>query len=150
MLNARILAGGFRKDIRFEVTASGSPIAIINQTRSTLELDGRTFNITTSGFAGPTHQLKSGDILIATASGKPFLNNYTLAFGGKEWTFKAANLMASKFGLFENETRTGTIASGSYFSRLKNITAELPDELPCEVQLFLLSLFISRLMTSSS
>ena len=148
MLTANALSHGFGKDIRFEVTAAGSTIGTINETKSTFEMDGRSFSIARSGFLGPTLHLKSGDQLIATLSGKPLLNSYTLAFGGKEWTFKATTLTARKFGLFENERQTGTFSSGSFFSGGKHITADLPDELPREVQLFLLSIFIGKLTTS--
>lgn len=150
MLTASKLPGGFGKDIRFEVAASGSAIGIINDTRMTIELDGRSFSVTRHGFVGPIRELKSGETSIATTTQKPFVNNYTLSFGGKEWTFKATNWSATKFGLFDNGKQTGAISSGSFLSRLKNITADLPDELPREVQVFLLALFISRLMTSST
>jgi hypothetical protein len=148
MLTARALPGGFGKDIRFEVTASGSAVGTINETKSTFEIDGRSFDIARSGFLGPTLHLKSGDQLIATLSGKAFVNTYTLAFGGRERTFKATTLTARKFGLFENERQTGTVSSGSLFSGSKEITADLPEDLPHEVQLFLLFVFIGKLTTS--
>jgi hypothetical protein len=145
MLTARTLPGGFGKDSRFEVTASGSVIATINETKSTFEMEGRCFSIARSGVIGPTLHLKSGDQLIATLTGKPFVNTYILAFAGREWTFKATTLTARKFGLFENERQTGTFSPGSFFGGNKDITADLPDDLPREVQLFLLSVFIGKL-----
>jgi len=148
MLIAKALPQGFGKDIQYEVSASGVPIGTINDTRSTFELDGQSFSIARQGFLGPTYQLKSGDNLIATASGKPFVNTYTLVFGGKEWTFKATTWTASKFGLFENETQTGTVSYGSFLI-VGSITADLPDELPREVQLFLLSLFVGTSRSSN-
>lgn len=151
MLKAnKISSSGFGKDVRFEVTASGVAIGTINETASTFELDNQSYSITGSGFLAPQLHLKSGDTLIATASQKPFRNYYTLALGSKEWTFKAIVLLATKFGLFENETQTGTISSGPFVNRLKDITADLPDELPRDVQMFLLSLFIRKLTTPTN
>jgi len=146
----KISGAGFGKDIRFEVTASGSPIGTINDTRSTFELDSRSFSITRSGVLAPELHLKSGDTLIATATQKPLRNFYMLTVGGRDWTFKAIVLLATKFGLFEKETQIGTVSSGKYFSRAKDITADLPHELPREVQMFLLALFISKLMAPSN
>jgi hypothetical protein len=151
MLTAnKISRQGFGGDARFEVTAAGSAIGTINDTRSTFELDNRSFSITRSGILGPTFELKSGDTVVATASRKPFLNNYTVTWGGREWKFKAIALIATKFGLFENETQTGAISSGPFFNRFKDITAGLPDDLPREVQMFLLALFIRQLSTPSN
>jgi hypothetical protein len=146
MLTANKLPGfGFGKDMRFEVTAAGSSVGTINDTRSTFELDHRSFTVTRSGVLGPTFQLKSGDALISTAIQKPFFNHYTVAFGDRQWTFKAIVLLATRFGLFEHDQQIGTIASGPFSNRVKDITADLPDDLPRELQMFLLTLFISRL-----
>jgi hypothetical protein len=151
MLTAnRISARGFGKDACFEVTAAGSPVGTINDTRSTFELDGQSFDITRSGFLAPQLFLKFGETLIATASQKPFRNHYTVTAAGKEWTFKATVLLATTFGLFENETQTGTVSSGSWTSRLKDITADLPDALPRPVQMFLLAILIDILNNPSN
>jgi hypothetical protein len=144
-----MISSGFRKDTLFEVTASGSVIGTINDNRSTFELGKQSFSINRSGFIAPRLSLKSGETLIAAAVQKPFRNYHTVAFGGKEWTFKAIELLANKFGLFENETQKGTVSSGPWVSRLKDITADLPDELPPEIQMFLLSIFISKLTEPS-
>jgi hypothetical protein len=151
MLTANRLSGpGFGRDALFEVTASGAAIGTINDTRSTFQLGERSFRSRHSGFLGPTFQLQSGDTTIATARQKPFLNNYVVTCGGREWTFRATVLVATKFGLFENETQTGTISSGPVLHRTRDITADLPDDLPREVQMFLLLLFIRQLTTTAS
>jgi hypothetical protein len=147
MLTASRSSSGFRQDTLFEVTASGAVIGSINDTRSTFELGNESFRINRSGILGPDYHLNSADRMIASAGRKPFLNHYTLTFNGKAWTFKATGMLATKFGLFENDTQTGTVSSGSWLNRVKGITADLPDDLPREVQMFLLSLFIKRLTT---
>jgi hypothetical protein len=63
---------------------------------------------------------------------------------GKEWTFKAVGILAQKFGLFQGDAQIGTISSGPVTNRLKDITVDLPDELPREVQLFLLLLLVRK------
>jgi hypothetical protein len=141
---------GFGKDAIFEVTASGAPVAIINDTRSTFQLDDRSFSVRGVGILRTTVELKHAETVIATLRHKPFFNHYTLEFGGRTWTFKATTMLANRFGLFENETQAGTVSSGAYFSRLKDITADLPEELPREIQLFLLSIFISQLTAPST
>jgi len=151
MLTAnQISTPGFGKDALFEVTGSGLPIGAINDTRGTFELNKQTLRIVRSGFLAPRYQLNCDETPLALASRKPFVNSYTLSFGDKEWTFKATVLLATSFGLFEGETRVGSISSGPFSNRLTNITADLPDALPLEVQMFLLSLFIRHLTSAGT
>jgi hypothetical protein len=137
MLKANKISGhGFGKASQFEVTAAGARIGTINDNDSTFELDGQGFQIARSGVFARQLRLMSGDTLIATASQRPLRNHYLLSFGGKEWTFKAIVLLSTQFGLFENETPKGTVSAGPYLDRLKDITADLPDEMPREIQMF--------------
>jgi hypothetical protein len=137
------IAGGFRKDEIFEVIADGNPIATLNNTRSTFELRDRPYNVAEG-------QLKSGDSVIASSRQKPFFNHHTVTFAGREWIFKATNFTASKFGLFEEETQIGSLSPGGYFSRLKGIQVDLPDHVPEELRLFLLSLYVGKLTEPSN
>jgi hypothetical protein len=139
-----------RQDNRFEVTASGTVIGTINDRDATFELNQQTFSITRSGLFAPQLSLKSEDSLIAIANQKAFRNYYTLVFGGKEWTFKAMVLLATKFGLFENENQKGSVSAGPYLNRLREITADLPEELPREIQMVLLLLFIRQLTAQAN
>jgi hypothetical protein len=150
VLVANQIAKGFGTDIQFEVTASGAAIGTINGTRRWFELDNQRYQIFSSGFLSPKKELKRGDTLIATASQKMFRNSYTIPFGSTEWTFKATVLLATTFGLFENETQVGTVTCGPHSSRLKDVTADLPDKLPREIQMFLLAIFIDVLTQPSS
>jgi hypothetical protein len=146
----KIADKGFRKDLCFEVAMAGAVVGILNGTRSTFELENKPFSIGASGVIQRELHLKSGSTVIATAIQKPLRNNYTVTAGGKEWVFKATNMVATEFGLFENEIRVGTISAGSFFNRLKDIKADLPDQMPREVQMFLLAMFISELTSPSS
>jgi hypothetical protein len=156
VLKANKISGrGFGKDALFEVTLAGSAIGTINDTRSMFELGNRSFHITRAGFLAPRLSLKCGDAkcgdaVIATASQKALRNYYTVAGDGREWTFKAMDLLATKFGLFEGETQVGAVSAGPWVNRVQDITVELPEKMPREVQMFLLAVFIGKLTTPSS
>jgi hypothetical protein len=145
MLIANQIDKGFRKDVQFQVTVSSAPIGTINDTRRWFELDDQRYQIVHSGFLSPRKELKCGETLIATVSQQMFRNIYALPFGGRKWIFKATVLLATTFGLFVNEAQIGTVTSGPYLNRFKDITADLPDELPREIQMFLLAIFIDVL-----
>ena len=132
---------GIRADFTYQVTNSGVEIATINETRLTIDFGGRSFSVARKGILAPEYQLKSGEKIIATATQKPFVNNYKLVNDGKEWTFKAVGMLAFKFGLFRGDTQIGTIST-RWVNRLKDISVDLPDELPSEVQVFLLLLLV--------
>jgi hypothetical protein len=155
VLKANKISGrGFGKDALFEVTLAGSDtgtivIGTINDTRSRFELGDRSFQITRSGFLAPRLALKCADAVIATASQKALRNYYTVvAGGGREWTFRAMDLLATKFGLFEGEAQIGAVCAGPWMNRVQDITAELPEKMPREVQMFLLAVFIGKLTTN--
>ena len=150
MLVANQIAKGLGKDVQFEVTVGGAPIGTINGTRRWFEVANQRYQISRSGFLSPKKELKRGDTLIATASQKMFRNSYSMPFGGTEWTFKATVLLATTFGLFENETQVGTVTSGPHLNRFKDVVADLPDVLPREIQMFLLAIFIDVLNQPSS
>jgi hypothetical protein len=151
MLRAnKIASAGFARHDRFEVIDSDAAIGTIDATDSTFALGDRKFSITRSGLFAPQLRLKLGEALFATASQKPFRNHYTLGFNGREWTFKAIDLLAAKFGLFEQEVQKGSVSGGPYTNRLKDITADLPDEVPQEIQMFLLALFVIHLTAPSN
>jgi len=150
MLNARkIDSRGFGKECCFEVSVAGTVVGIVNDTKLTFEVDNRSFSIASSKVVGRQYELKAGDTVVASAKQKPLFNYYNVDFAGKQWTFKATNLLATEFGFFENETQTGTLSAGSFFNRLKDIKADLPDHVPREIQMFLLCLFISKLTEPS-
>jgi hypothetical protein len=135
---------GLLGDFTYQVTSAdsgGDEIATINETKMTIDLGERSFSVNRKGVLGPEFELKSGEKIIASASQKPFFNQYKLVHDGKEWRFKALGLLALKFGLFRGDTQIGTIAT-RWVNRLKDIRVDLPDELPSEVQVFLLLLLV--------
>jgi hypothetical protein len=81
---------GLRADSTYQVTDpdSGHEIAMINETRLSIDLGQHSFSVYRKGFPRPEYQLKSGDTIVATASQKPFFNHYELVRDGKEWTFR--------------------------------------------------------------
>lgn len=145
MLVAGQIDKGFGKDVRFEVTFSDAPVGVINTTRRWFETDNQRYQIVRSGFLSARQELKRDGTLIATAGQQMFRNHDTLSFGGREWTFKATKLLATAFGLFDHETQVGAVTSDSTLHRLECLRADLPDELPREIQMFLLAIFIDVL-----
>ena len=134
---------GFGGDSIYEVKEEDAVIGTINDTRYTLELGGQDYKVERRGFFGPEFRLKSGDAVVAAAKQKPMFNYYRLSYNEKEWTFKAVNMLAKKFGLFSGETQVGSAETPTLMNKLGAITADLPAELPREVRLFLLALAIS-------
>ena len=144
MLKAsRMARKGLTADYIYEVADGETAVGTINDTRSSMELGGRGYTVFRKGILGPEYQLKCGDTIVATATQKPMFNHYTLAHDGREWTFKAIGLLATKFGLYQGEDQIGTVASGPWLNRGKGITADLPEELPLELRMFLLLLAIN-------
>jgi hypothetical protein len=95
---------GFLRDFTYQVTTTdsgGDEIATINETKMIVDLGGRSFSVNRKGVLGPEFELKSGEKVIASASQKPFFNQYKLVHDEKEWTFKAVGLVALKFLLIE-------------------------------------------------
>jgi hypothetical protein len=68
----------------------------------------------------------------------------------REWTFKAMDLLATKFGLFEGGAQIGSVYAGPWVNRVQDVRAELPEKMPREVQMFLLAVFIGKLTTPSN
>lgn len=121
---------------------NGALVATINGSRSLIEIDGKNYTVAHKGFLGPERTLKDGDTALLSAKQKPFFNHYTLTHNGRAMDFKATNLLATRFGLFENGNEIGSVTAGSGLHRMKGIAVELPAELPLEVQAFLAYLAI--------
>jgi len=141
---------GFGAPRLFEVTENGSPIATLDSTSLSLEVPGAQYTVERHGAVGPEYKLKEGETTLATAKQAPMFNRYTVTCDGTEWDFKAIGITAQKFGLYQGEEQFGTISAGGYFSRLKDITIDLPDELPRPVQLFLLLNLVWKWTDTSS
>jgi len=56
----------------------------------------------------------------------------------------ALSLRLPAIGLFLGDAQIGTISSGPVANRPKDMTVDLPDELPHEVQVFLLLLLVRK------
>jgi hypothetical protein len=139
MLTAILLKSkGFRADHIYEVSASGSPIATLNETRFTFAYNGSDYSILHKGVFTREYQLKCADADVITANGAAFRNIYTMVLDGKQWVLKARGISAQKFGLFLNDIELGSVSDGGK----KGVVADLPDELPIHIQLFLLAILI--------
>jgi hypothetical protein len=138
LISNKMKSQGFRGDVTFEVLSSGSPIATLNESKLTFDVGGTSYVVARQKGAFPVFELKSGDIILATAAQTPLFNKYALVYDGREWLFKAVGMLANKYGLFQNDRQLGTISAGGFLNKLKGISIDLPDDLPQCIQLFLL------------
>ncbi len=129
---------GFESDHIYQVSASGSPIATLNETKFTFNYSGTNYTIFRKGFLSPDYQLKCDDADVVTLSQASFLNRYTMVLDDKEWVLKPRGFSEKKFGLFLDDIERGAVSDVGY----KGIVADFPDEVPIRIQLFLLLVLI--------
>ncbi|MGA3172254.1 MAG: hypothetical protein ABSE62_14710 [Chthoniobacteraceae bacterium] len=149
MLKAMVARSNkFGHDLKYEVFAGDSLLATLNETRLTFELGGAEYALLRKGGVFPSYDLKCGESVLAEITQKPLFNDYTLHSDGKEWRLKAIGLTAQKFGLYQEEKQLGLISNRTW--RSKEMTVDLPDDLPQAVQLFMFLLLIRKWSTSSN
>lgn len=105
-------------------------------------IDGNTCTpVTDSVLRGRFHLDKDGT-LIASAQSQGFWRRYfNVQAGAKSYILKPASWFGRRFALMENGTELGRIGVTNAFSGRSR--AELPGELPPELQAFLIWLVIS-------
>jgi hypothetical protein len=126
--------GTFKK---LDLTANETPLTTLVDGKMSFELGGRTFTVTRKGFFGPVTELWLDKTLVASAKQAVLVNSYAMTEAGHEWQFKAINLTGTKFGLFREEKQVGSISRVQLGLNVDSII-DLPDELPTEVQVFLM------------
>jgi len=126
--------GKFKK---LDLTVNETPLTTLVEDKMAFELGGKTFTITRKGFFGPVTELWLDKTLVASAKQAVLVNSYAVTQAGYAWQFKAINLMGTKFGLFREEQQVGTISRVKIGLDVDSII-DLPDELPTEVQVFLM------------
>jgi len=129
-----------------EISRDGVPVTVLGQNKGvfTFELNGQSYTIRTSGLFGRSYELRRGDELLATAKGETFRDRTTVTFGDKVWLLKAENITTTRFGLFEGEARLGGLASGGGSPRWNGATIDVPDALPLDVQVLLISIALAK------
>jgi hypothetical protein len=127
-----------------QLSIDGTPIAVLDYARPEFTLSGRTYTIRRAGLFAPLYELLRDNAALVSARQVPFVNRYTVTSAGRMWKLKAEEILARRFGLFDGDTRVGGITPSSRINYTRDISIDLPDELPQEAQVFLMWLLLSN------
>jgi hypothetical protein len=132
-----------------EISRNGRAITVLDHHKSSFTLNGQSYRVRPSGTFARRYELRRGDEMLAFAKSVPFFNGVNVTCGEKPWVLKGETFRNTRFGLYDGATRIGGIAAvdgipGSLFSSWNGATVDMPDALPLETQLFLLSIVLFR------
>jgi hypothetical protein len=133
-----------------QLSIDGTPIAVLDHARLGFTLNGQSYTIRRAGVFAPLYELLRDNVALVSARQVPFVNRYTVTSAGRTWTLKAEEMLAKRFGLFDGDARVGGITPSSRFNYTRDISIDLPDELPLEAQVFLMWLLLWNWGDSSS
>jgi hypothetical protein len=103
---------------------------------ATLTIDGEEYRLYREGWASGDFMLERNGALVACATKPSALHSmFELAYEGRRYTLRRESLLRRDFGLYEHETRIGTLRPASIWSRAAEI--DLPAELPLPVRIFI-------------
>jgi len=125
-----------------QLSIDGTPIAVLDHRKLGFTLNGQACIVRRTGVIAPVYELLRDSEPLISVRQAPFVNRYTVTCGGRMWTLKAEEMLAKRFGLFDGDARVGGIAPSSRFNYTKDVTIDLPDELPLEAQVFLMWLVL--------
>lgn len=121
-----------------QLSIDGTPIAVLNHATLGFTLNGQTYTVRRAGVFAPVCELLRDNVALVSARQAPFVNRYTVTSAGRVWTLKAEEMLARRFGLFDGDARVGGITPSSRFNYTRDVSIDLPDELPLEAQVFLM------------
>ncbi len=133
-----------------QLSIDGTPITVLDHAKLGFTLNGQAYTVRRKGALAPVYELLRDNEPLVSARQAPFVNRYAVTCGNREWTLKAEELLAKRFGLFDGNDRVGGIAPASRFNYTSDITIDLPDALPLEAQVFLMWLLLWKWGDSSS
>ena len=133
-----------------QLSIDGTPVAVLDHARLGFTLNGESYTIRRAGVFAPVYELFRDNIALVSARQVPFVNRYTVTSAGRMWTLKAEEMLAKRFGLFDGDARVGGITPSSRFNYTRDVSVDLPDELPLEAQVFLMWLLLWNWGDSSS
>jgi hypothetical protein len=133
-----------------QLSIDGTPIAVLDHARLGFTLNGQAYTIRRAGLFGSVYELSRNNVALVSARQAPFVNRYTVTSAGRTWTLKAEEMLAKRFGLFDGDARVGGITPSSRFNTTRDISIDLPDELPLEAQVFLMWLLLWKWGDTSS
>jgi hypothetical protein len=125
-----------------QLSIDGTPIAVLDHARLGFTLNGQAYTIRRAVVFAPVYELLRDNVALVSARQVPFVNRYTVTSAGRTWRLKAEEMLAKRFGLFDGDTRVGGIAPSSRFNYTRDVSIDLPDELPLEAQVFLMWLLL--------
>ncbi len=104
-------------------------------------LDNRTFDLGREGRMGGDFFVSSGGRKLARAD-KPsaWYRRFSVRVAGTKYVLQARSSFSRKFDLLQGTRRVGSIEPTSIWTR--RATADLPEELPLEVRVFLIWLVL--------
>jgi hypothetical protein len=132
-----------------EISRNGVPVAVLNQSKGTFTLDGQTYTVRRIGIHRSYELRRDGD-MVAFAKGVPFVNRSHVTLGDKSLLLKAENFRATRFGLYDGETRIGGVTPAGWFRPWNGATIDMPDTLPLEAQLFVTAMVVDTWGEGSS
>ncbi len=123
----------------FNITQNGAPRGQIDRgwtgTRATITIGGASYKAWWEGILSATYYLGANGSGVASAQRASIFHRRVIGrAGARTYTLAVTNLLALAFELAENGSKVGTIVR--YVTR--EMQAELPDDLPLEVQAFLI------------
>jgi hypothetical protein len=119
-----------------QLSLDGTPIAVLSPRKLAFTLNGQDYAVRRKGAFAPLYELWCGEELRVLIRQALFVNRYEVACAGRQWTLKAEEITAKQFGLYDGTTRVGGITPASKFHYLRDITIDLPAEVPLEAQVF--------------
>jgi hypothetical protein len=127
----------------FSIFTAGEKIAELDlswlREKARFMLGDTVYEIRRDSIVQGMFSLYSGDQIIAGArKASIFTRSFQVNYEGRSLELKALQIYFRKFGLFENNTRIGSISPAGWPGRKAII--DLPEELPPAVQLFLFCL----------
>jgi hypothetical protein len=129
----------------FSVLQSGSPIAEIRicsrRERGVLAVGGSRYNIYREGMMSGQFILELNGTQLAHAEKRSWrYRSFTVQHEDKTYILKAESAFRQTFLLSENDRQIGSISPARMFKR--KAMADLPDELPLSIKVFLLWLTV--------
>ena len=99
-----------------------------------LFLQGSAYKLQRTGAIKGEYFIESAGKVIAHAKHAGLLSStIVIEYAGKEYNMKGAGMFSGSFGLFEGGKRVGNLTFNG-----KNVTADLPQEIPLPVRTFIL------------
>jgi hypothetical protein len=133
---------------RLELSVDGTPLTVLDYRVMGFTLAGQAYSVRRTGVLSALYELAQDGQVAAAAHEAPFVNRAAFAVGTREWTLKAENLSARRYGLYAGKERVGGIARTGWFKG--TVTVDLPDELPVAAQVFLIWLVARKWADATS